>query len=90
MSSNKNEIDQWKQENNHLKREIIFRDFKQALHAMNLIGAAAEELNHHPNWSNCYNTLEIKLFTHTTNNVTELDYTLALKINEIVTENFAI
>jgi len=90
MNSNKNKIDKWKQEKNHLHREIIFRDFKEALYAMNLIGIAAEELNHHPDWSNSYNILKIKLFTHTANSVTEIDYTLALKINEIIAENFTI
>lgn len=90
MNSNKNQIDKWNQEKNHLYRKIIFRDFKQALHAINLIGVTTEELNHHPYWSNSYNILKIKLFTHTTNSVTEPDYTLALKINEIIAENFTI
>jgi 4a-hydroxytetrahydrobiopterin dehydratase len=90
MSSDINEIKDWKQENKCLKRTIIFNDFKDALRAMNLIGEIAEKLNHHPNWSNCYNKLEIKLFTHTTGDITELDYLLASRINEVVSINFMI
>jgi 4a-hydroxytetrahydrobiopterin dehydratase len=90
MNSDINDIDHWNQESNYLKRIIIFKDFKEALRAMRLIGEVAEELNHHPNWSNCYNTLEIKLFTHTTGTVTDLDYLLASRINDIVSKNFII
>ncbi|MFT6716876.1 MAG: 4a-hydroxytetrahydrobiopterin dehydratase [Saprospiraceae bacterium] len=88
MTNNTKRIDDWTKENNYLIRTITFENFKEALHAMNLIGEVAEELNHHPNWSNSYNTLEIKLFTHTTDSVTDLDYTLASRINEIISEKF--
>jgi 4a-hydroxytetrahydrobiopterin dehydratase len=90
MNSDINDIDHWNQESNYLKRIIIFKDFKEALQAMRLIGEVAEELNHHPNWSNCHKTLEIKLFTHTTGAVTDLDYLLASRINDIVSKNFMI
>jgi 4a-hydroxytetrahydrobiopterin dehydratase len=90
MNSDINDIDHWNQESNYLKRIIIFKDFKEALRAMRLIGEVAEELNHHPNWSNCYNRLEIKLFTHTTGTVTDLDYLLASRINDIVSKIFMI
>lgn len=57
---------------------------------MNLIAAIAEKYNHHPDWSNTYNKLDISLQTHTENSVTKLDYTVAEEINKILKENFGI
>ena len=88
MKTDSQKIEHWDQENNYLTRTITFKNFKEALKAMNLIGDAAEEINHHPNWSNSYNKLEIKLFTHTTGGITDLDFKLAIKINDIISDNF--
>ena len=87
MKQIKKEVEHWVTESNYIKRAIVFVNFKEAMKVMNLIGEVAEELNHHPNWSNCYNLLEIKLFTHTEGHVTELDYTFAERINLIVADN---
>lgn len=65
-------------------RKIRFSDFKQALKAMNSIGEQAEKMNHHPDWRNVYNTLEITLSTHDEGGVTNKDIELAKKIDEIV------
>lgn len=89
MESQINELDHWIKQDSSLYRSIKFKNFKEALHAMNLIGEVAEELNHHPNWSNVYSTLEIKLFTHTVKDVTDLDYEFAARINEIIAKHFS-
>jgi 4a-hydroxytetrahydrobiopterin dehydratase len=52
--------------------------------AMNRIAFECEALNHHPEWTNIYNMLEIKLRTHDAGGVTELDFQLASIINKIV------
>ena len=52
--------------------------------AMNRIAFECEALNHHPDWTNVYNTLDIKLTTHDADGVTELDFQLATRINQIV------
>jgi 4a-hydroxytetrahydrobiopterin dehydratase len=52
--------------------------------AMNRIAFECEALNHHPEWTNIYNTLDIKLTTHDANGVTLLDFKLASIINQIV------
>ena len=51
---------------------------------MNRIAFECEALNHHPEWTNVYNTLDITLTTHDVNGVTELDFKLAHAINKIV------
>ncbi|WP_276498441.1 4a-hydroxytetrahydrobiopterin dehydratase [Pontibacter litorisediminis] len=74
----------WREENNSLKRSLTFKDFKQAIAFMNAVGEVAEELDHHPWWSNVYNKVEIELTTHDAGNtVTEKDHQLARRIDEI-------
>ena len=74
----------WKEENNKLKRTLTFKDFKQAMAFMSQVAEVAEEKNHHPWWSNVYNKVEIELTTHDAGNtVTEKDYNLAQKIDQI-------
>ena len=74
----------WKEENNQLKRKFEFADFVEAFIFMTKVAFAAEKLNHHPNWSNVYNQVEIILTTHDANNtITEKDRALAKKIDEI-------
>jgi 4a-hydroxytetrahydrobiopterin dehydratase len=51
---------------------------------MNRIAFECEVLNHHPEWKNVYNKLEIRLTTHDAGGVTELDFKLANSINKIV------
>ena len=43
----------------------------------------AEKMNHHPDWNNVYNRLEIKLNTHDAGGITDQDFQLAAKINEL-------
>tara|TARA_B110000483_G_C18001395_1_gene467426 strand:+ start:155 stop:427 length:273 start_codon:yes stop_codon:yes gene_type:complete len=88
MKSNTYQLENWKNNGTNISREIVFNSFMDAIKAMNLIAVEAEKLNHHPNWSNIYNTLSISLFTHTKNDVTDLDYELATQINRIVHEKF--
>ena len=52
--------------------------------AMNRIAFECEALNHHPEWKNNYNKLDIKLTTHDVGGVTLLDFKLAKSINKIV------
>ncbi|SFG68938.1 4a-hydroxytetrahydrobiopterin dehydratase [Pontibacter chinhatensis] len=74
----------WREEEDKLKRSLTFKDFKQALTFMNTVGEVAEEMDHHPWWSNVYNKVEIELTTHDAGNtVTEKDLELARRIDEI-------
>ena len=74
----------WTEENNELKRTFKFTDFIQAFSFMTKVAFIAEKMNHHPNWSNVYNTVEIKLNTHDAGNtVTEKDRKLAAAIDKL-------
>lgn len=74
----------WEYENDALITDFEFDNFKDCMSAMNRIAFECEALNHHPEWLNIYNTLEIKLTTHDVGGVTDLDFQLATAINKIV------
>ncbi|MCX8470750.1 MAG: 4a-hydroxytetrahydrobiopterin dehydratase [Chitinophagaceae bacterium] len=75
----------WKEENNQLCKTFTFPTFMEAFDFMSMVAVIAEEMNHHPWWSNVYNKVEIKLSTHDAGNtITALDYELAKKIDFIV------
>lgn len=60
-----------------IARDFVFADFKQAFEFMTLCAQYAEELDHHPDWSNSWNKVEIKLTTHSAGGLTKLDIQLA-------------
>ena len=74
----------WEYVDNALQTDFEFDNFKDCMSAMNRIAFECEALNHHPEWTNIYNVLEIKLITHQVNAVTELDFKLLKAINKIV------
>lgn len=70
---------------NLLAATFKFKDFSEAWAFMSRVALLAEKHNHHPNWSNVYNTVEVKLTTHDAGNtVTEKDYRLAEAIEALV------
>ncbi len=60
-----------------LEREFVFKDFKRAFEFMVLCANFAEELDHHPDWSNTWNRVSVRLSTHSLKALTELDITMA-------------
>ena len=75
----------WKETNNQLVRSFEFKDFIQAFSFMTRVAFAAEKMNHHPEWSNVYNKVEIHLSTHDAGNtVTDKDRKLASEIDKLV------
>ncbi len=76
---------EWKEENNMLVKTFEFKDFVEAWGFMNRVALIAEKMDHHPNWSNVYKTVEIKLNTHDAGNkVTEKDKKLAAAIDKLL------
>jgi len=74
----------WETTNHTLCRTFIFADFIEAFGFMSQVAIVAEKMNHHPNWSNVYNKVEIALCTHDQGNIiTEKDRALAEKIDQI-------
>ncbi|WP_207433663.1 4a-hydroxytetrahydrobiopterin dehydratase [Sabulibacter ruber] len=72
----------WTETDNQLTCSFTFQDFKEAFAFMTEVAVVAEEMNHHPWWSNVYNKVEIRLTTHDAGNtVTEKDQVLAQRIS---------
>ena len=75
----------WTEENNQLHKSFTFKNFSEAFAFMTRVAEAAEKLNHHPNWSNVWNTVNINLSTHSAGNtVTDKDLELAAEIDKIL------
>lgn len=75
----------WKEENNQLKRSFQFNNFIEAFAFMTRVALIAEKMNHHPNWSNSYNKVEVALYTHDAGNtITDKDWKLAAEIDKLV------
>lgn len=60
-----------------IAREFVFADFKQAFEFMTLSAQYAEEIDHHPDWSNSWNKVRVSLSTHSAGALTTLDLQLA-------------
>jgi 4a-hydroxytetrahydrobiopterin dehydratase len=74
----------WTETNNQLQTTLKFKDFAEAFAFMTEVAFHAEKQNHHPNWSNVWNTVNIELSTHDAGNtVTDKDHKLANTIAEI-------
>ncbi|MBS0297275.1 MAG: 4a-hydroxytetrahydrobiopterin dehydratase [Proteobacteria bacterium] len=63
-------------------RSFSFADFNAAFGFMTRVALMADKLDHHPEWSNVYNRVEVLLATHDADGVTELDVTLAKFMDE--------
>jgi 4a-hydroxytetrahydrobiopterin dehydratase len=75
----------WQEKDGKLYREFKFDDFKQAFDFMRKVAGIAEEMNHHPTWTNTYNKVEIWLSTHSAGDtVTDKDRQLAEGIDKIL------
>ncbi len=74
------ELDRWSLavgERDAMTRSFRFKDFNAAFGFMARVALKAEKMNHHPEWSNVYNRVEVTLSTHDADGLTELDLKLA-------------
>jgi 4a-hydroxytetrahydrobiopterin dehydratase len=75
----------WNEENNKLIKTFRFKDFTEAFGFMTQVALIAEKMNHHPTWTNTWNTVHIELSTHDAGNiVTEKDHALANAIDALI------
>ena len=73
----------WSLVNAKLHREFQCKDFVAAFGNMTRVALVAEAMNHHPEWFNVWNKVVIDLNTHSVKGISDYDFTLAEKINEI-------
>ncbi len=75
----------WTEKDNKLIRTIEFKNFVEAFGFMTKVAIVAEKMNHHPDWSNVYNKVEIRLSTHDAGDVvTDKDRKLAEAIDDML------
>ena len=73
----------WKIKNGKLHKLFKFKTFNQAICFMIGTAMVCEKMNHHPEWSNVYGNVDVALVTHRIAGLTELDFTLAEKMDKI-------
>lgn len=74
----------WTEQNNSLYRKFEFKNFSEAFAFMTRVAMIAEKMDHHPLWTNVWNSVEIWLSTHDAGNIiTEKDRKLAAAIDEL-------
>ncbi len=73
----------WLRDDLGLHRSFTFRDFLEAWEFMNRVAVLAEEQDHHPDWANSYNKVDITLISHDKKAVTSRDISLAIAINDL-------
>lgn len=65
-----------------IRRELRFADFAEAFGFMARIALVAEQMNHHPEWFNVWNRVDIRLSTHDAGGITDRDFALATRIDQ--------
>ncbi|MBI1620866.1 4a-hydroxytetrahydrobiopterin dehydratase [Aquamicrobium zhengzhouense] len=82
------QLDGWNLEKDAqaIRREFKFKNFSEAFSFMTRSALAAEKMDHHPEWSNVYNKVDVRLTTHSAGGVTALDIDLAKKMDRFVAD----
>lgn len=77
-------LEDWKAASNakSITKSFKFRDFNAAFSFMTRVALLAEKMNHHPEWFNVYNKVDVTLTTHDAGGVTEKDIKMAGKMND--------
>ena len=90
MKLNRDQIEQkltdtghWKLNNDRISRLVNFNNFKEAMEFVNKVADEAEKMDHHPDMNISYDKVELTLTTHSEGGLTEKDFTLAKKINQL-------
>ena len=73
----------WEYQEESLKQDFIFSDFREAFEFMVQVAEIAETLNHHPDWSNSWNRVSIAISTHSAGGLTALDLKFVEKVESL-------
>lgn len=76
-------LSKWSSDGTFITRRFKLKNFVYAFSFMTAVALEAEKMDHHPEWSNVYNSVTIKLNTHDANGITQLDFDLAESIDRI-------
>ena len=81
-----NDLDGWELSDgkNFIEKSFTFDNFVAAMEFMNKVAIVAEEMNHHPNWFNVYNRVDVALTTHDADGITQLDFDMAKAMDGLV------
>jgi 4a-hydroxytetrahydrobiopterin dehydratase len=77
------ELPGWELRDGKLHRQFKFENFVEAFGFMTRVALKAEAMNHHPDWSNAWNRVDVELVTHDAGGITERDFTLATAMNKL-------
>ena len=75
------QLKSWKIKNKRIYRQFKFKDFKEAMKFINKVAIIAEKEQHHPDIAVHYNKVDIEIWTHSINGLSENDFILAAKIS---------
>ena len=83
-NENLNKLQGWKKTRgkDSIEKEFIFKDFQSAFAWMTRMALLAEKMDHHPEWFNVYNKVNVTLTTHDAGGITQLDINLAKAMNQ--------
>ena len=77
------QIPEWKLSNGHLYKQFKFKNFLEAMKFINSVAKVAEQEGHHPDFSVHYKIVDVEIWTHAINGLSENDFILAAKIDRI-------
>ncbi|MCC2615222.1 4a-hydroxytetrahydrobiopterin dehydratase [Aestuariibacter halophilus] len=80
LNEGKEEADCWQRKGDKIVKTFKFKSFIRAFGWMSQMAIWAEKLNHHPEWFNVYNKVEVTLTTHDVDGLSELDFKMAEKM----------
>ena len=80
------EIPSWTLKDGHLYKKFKFKDFLEAMKFINKIAQIAESEGHHPDFCVHYNKVDVELWTHAINGLSENDFIVAAKIDKIINQ----
>mgnify|MGYP002788571696 CR=1 FL=1 len=80
------ELSGWSLSEGKLYQRFVFADFIEAFGFMSRVALLAQSMDHHPEWSNVYNRVEIHLTSHDAGGLTERDFRLAARIDRLLVE----
>ena len=74
----------WTLDGDAIRKQFTFKDFLEAIAFVNRLAPEAEKADHHPEWGNVWNRVDILLSTHSDGGVTAKDVKLAAKIEAMI------